>query len=324
MLYTPAAFKPAPADSVVLDRAGHLVNLNLGGVAVPSFAQSGGTLRANALNMTRGVRIDYSQGRNWDNYGNLFSGNAVLSSAYLSGTNTYTGASFALGKSMSLSLGHEVLNLGAFAANQPSDLARTLAARLGANVNGIGTTSANLDWNFSSWGGVGLTASRTSGDASLLSVVNSPIVAPSVAGSSAMGITARVGFGEGWVTTVAYSEGVTQLDLSRDLKLANPDPLHSEAYGIGFAKQGLFGDDALGIAISRPLQVYSGANLGAMASSFALSNMPARESDVALGYVTTFLDGALALQANAAYQVNAAGNKGQTAVTGVARAKLNF
>ena len=91
MLYTPAAFKPAPADSVVLDRAGHLVNLNLGGVAVPSFAQSGGTLRANALNMTRGVRIDYSQGRNWDNYGNLFSGNAVLSSAYLSGTNTYTG-----------------------------------------------------------------------------------------------------------------------------------------------------------------------------------------------------------------------------------------
>ena len=129
-------------------------------------------------------------------------------------------------------------------------------------------------------------------------VVNSPIVAPSVAGSSAMGITARVGFGEGWVTTVAYSEGVTQLDLSRDLKLANPDPLHSEAYGIGFAKQGLFGDDALGIAISRPLQVYSGANLGAMASSFALSNMPARESDVAFGYVTTFLDGALALQAN--------------------------
>ena len=82
--------------------------------------------------------------------------------------------------------------------------------------------------------------------------------------------------------------------------------------------------DALGIAISRPLQVYSGANTGALNSSFALANMPARESDVALGYVTTFLDGALALQANAAYQVNAAGTKGQTAVTGVARAKLNF
>ena len=62
----------------------------------------------------------------------------------------------------------------------------------------------------------------------------------------------------------------------------------------------------------------------AVDSAFALANTPARESDVALGYVTTFLDGALALQANAAYQVNAAGTKGQTAVTGVARAKLNF
>jgi hypothetical protein len=45
---------------------------------------------------------------------------------------------------------------------------------------------------------------------------------------------------------------------------------------------------------------------------------------VELGYVTTFLDGSIALQANAAYQVNPAGAKGQTAVTGVARAKLNF
>ena len=40
--------------------------------------------------------------------------------------------------------------------------------------------------------------------------------------------------------------------------------------------------------------------------------------------MTTFLDGTLALQANAAYQVNAAGTRGQNAVTGVARAKLNF
>ena len=122
----------------------------------------------------------------------------------------------------------------------------------------------------------------------------------------------------------AYSEGVTQLDLSSSLKLNNPDPLHSQSYGIGIAKTGLFGDDALGIAISQPLQVYSGTNLAAVNSGFALANTPARESDVALGYVTTFLDGALALQANAAYQVNAAGTKGQTAVTGVARAKLNF
>ena len=39
---------------------------------------------------------------------------------------------------------------------------------------------------------------------------------------------------------------------------------------------------------------------------------------------TYFLDGTLALQANAAYQLNAAGTRGQNAVAGVARAKLNF
>ena len=70
--------------------------------------------------------------------------------------------------------------------------------------------------------------------------------------------------------------------------------------------------------MSRPLQVYNGG------LNAALANSQARESDVALGYVTSFLDGTLALQANAAYQLNAAGNQGQNAVTGVARAKLKF
>jgi hypothetical protein len=127
------------------------------------------------------------------------------------------------------------------------------------------------------------------------------------------------------VTTLTYAEGVTQLDLSRDKLVSGGDPLHSEAYGIGLAKKGLFGDDALGIALSRPLQIVPGSSaLGAVNTNFALANTQARESDVELGYVTTFLDGTLALQANAAYQLNAAGTRGQNALTGLARAKLNF
>jgi hypothetical protein len=142
--------------------------------------------------------------------------------------------------------------------------------------------------------------------------------------SSALGISARVGFAEGWVTTLTYAEGVTQLDLNRD-QLGKSDALRSGAYGIGLAKTGLFGDDAFGIALSRPLQIYTGSKgFGAQNTNFALANTQARESDVELGYVTTFLDGTLALQANAAYQVNAAGTRGQNAVAGVARAKLNF
>jgi hypothetical protein len=50
----------------------------------------------------------------------------------------------------------------------------------------------------------------------------------------------------------------------------------------------------------------------------------APESDIEFGYVTSFLGGSLALQANAAYQVNANGQRGENAVSVVSRAKINF
>lgn len=317
------ALRLAPGKGVLLDRTGHVANLNLGGVGLPSLAQDGNSLRANTVNVSGGVQLAYAQGRNWDNYGNLFPANAALTSAYLSGTNAYAGATFALGNDVSFTAGQTTLGLGALAADSPSEFSRDLAARLGGTIRSVGTTTANLNWNFSDWGGLALTASRTTGNASLLGGVTPSSLGAAIgaAESASLGISARVGFGEGWVTTIGYSEGVTQLDLARNLKLNN-DPLRSQAYGIGFAKQGVFGDDTLGIAISRPLQVFSGAV--ALDTNQALASTLAHESDVSLGYVTTFLDGTLALQANAAYQVNAAGVAGQTAATGVVRARLNF
>jgi hypothetical protein len=220
---------------------------------------------------------------------------------------------------------HVSLDLGALSDSQPNDLARNLAARSGADLHSMGTTTANLNWNFSDWAGFAITASHADGNATLMSNVPASLRGAGATDSSALGISARVGFGEGWITTLTYAEGVTQLDLSRDKLVSAGDPLHSQAYGIGFAKKGLFGDDALGIALSRPLQILPGSSaLGAVNTNFALANTQARESDVELGYVTTFLDGTLALQANAAYQLNAAGTRGQNAVAGVARAKLNF
>jgi phage baseplate assembly protein gpV len=50
----------------------------------------------------------------------------------------------------------------------------------------------------------------------------------------------------------------------------------------------------------------------------------APETDVELGYTTNFFDGALALQANAGYQMNVAGKSGTNAVTVLSRAKINF
>ena len=296
----------------------------LGGMTVVPSAESIGASSASSLsvNLNRAVKIDLSRGRNWETFGNVFASGSALTSNYLSGASSYAGATFALSDDLNLEFGQSNLALDAFAPNQPGTFTGDLLQRLRPGANRIGTTSANLTWNFSDWGGVAITASRSTGSGALLGGMNSSFGLARLADSSSLGISARVGFGEGWVTTIAYSEGVTQLDLNGDHLLPTLDPVRSQAYGLGVSKQGLFGADALGIAVSRPLQFY-GDNL-ALNSTLPFGAGQARESDVALGYVTTFLDGTLALQANAAYQLNPAGLKGQTAVTGLARAKLNF
>ena len=327
--YTPPAspLVLAPGASVSIDRKGHMVNLNLGGLMASGLSQDPSLLHPNTIGVAHGVQLELSRGRNWDPYADIFPAASSLSSTYLSGTNTRASASFSLGGDVSFTASHVALGLGALNDAQPSGFARDLAARLGTDLPSIGSTTANLNWNFSDWGGVALLASRSNGDAALLSNIPAALRGTGATDSSALGISARVGFGEGWVTTLTYAEGVTQLDPSRDKlgSVGGGDPLRSESYGIGLAKTGLFGDDAFGIALSRPLQIYTGSvGFGALNTNFALANTQARESDVELGYVTSFLDGTLALQANAAYQLNAAGTRGQNALTGVARAKLNF
>ncbi len=99
---------------------------------------------------------------------------------------------------------------------------------------------------------------------------------------------------------------------------------------------GLFGDDSLGFAVTRPIQIYSGsAEITAADSVDANDNLVLNserislagikpETDIELGYVTTFLDGALALQANAAYQLNTQGQNGTNSLAVVSRAKIKF
>jgi hypothetical protein len=317
--------KLASTPAVSFDRTGHVVNFNLGGLMAPGLLQDAASLHPALIGVSRGVQLELSRGRNWDPYADLFPASASLSSAYLSGTNTSLTARFAISPELSFDATHVSLGFGALSESQPSDFARDLAARSGSDLRSIGTTTANLNWNLTDWAGVAITASHANGNATLMSNVPASLRGAGATDSSALGISARVGFGEGWVTTLTYAEGIAQLDLSRDKLISAGDPLRSQSYGIGFAKKGVFGDDALGIALSRPLQVLPGSSaLGALNTNFALANTQARESDVELGYVTTFLDGTLALQANAAYQLNAAGTRGQNALAGVARAKLNF
>jgi hypothetical protein len=195
----------------------------------------------------------------------------------------------------------------------------------------VRSSVASIDWNFAPWGGFGLAASRLSVAPGLLD----PFDAASLTGPSSVstiGASVRVGFGDGWVTTFSYSEGITQLSLRANVSASAPDTLHSRTYGFSVAKRGLFGsDDSLGLVLSRPFELGGGegvyaadASPGAFANPFPSLTAVTPETDVEFGYVTTFMDGALALQANAGYQMNVAGMTGTNAVSVISRAKINF
>jgi hypothetical protein len=188
-------------------------------------------------------------------------------------------------------------------------------------------------------GGISLDVSRTLG-LDLEGIVNErsgvPLGFSNAAGiapkssTQALTASARMGLGHGWVTTASFSEGMTQLDQ----RLAPGASLHEQSFSLGITKHGLFGDDALGLSFSRPPASLAGsiANLSAsgdmplvVASGAAMRAGPrAPENDIQLGYITNFLDGAVALQTNAAYQTNFQGQPGATSVSLLSRAKIKF
>jgi hypothetical protein len=297
-----------------------------------------------------GVELNFAQGRDLAAMGafggganpedSLFLSSAGVRSPYLSLTDggVYAGVTAHLADNLQLRVGHAALGTedagrqGLLANAGLSALPPDLALRLASGGRSASTTAAGVEWNFTDWGELGVTASHSSESDSLLGdVTSAPIAVVNAAETAALGISARVGFGAGWVTTMSYNQGLRQLNLRPSGFAPNPGTISSSAYGITVAKQGLFGDDALGLSLTRPLQ-FSGAAAGFLADSNGnlllgdnhslLGSAP--ESDIEFGYVTSFLGGSLALQANAAYQMNAGGEKGQGAVAVVSRAKINF
>ena len=297
--------------------------------------------------LTPNMDVTFAQGRDLaamgalgggiSSYDSLFLSTAGMRSPYLSLTDggIYAGMALRLDDALQLRIGHAALGSDAAARQSLANaglgaLPRDLALQL-VGERSAGTTAASLDWNFADWGTLGATASRTSESGELLGAT--PLAIATASETAALGVSARVGFGAGWVTTISYSEGVTQLDLRPTGVVASPETFKTRSYGITFAKEGLFGDDTLGLSLSRPLQAYDGDTglLGRIAldggGRFGESRGllgGAQESDIEFGYVTSFLGGSLALQANAAYQVNANGQRGENAVSVVSRAKINF
>jgi len=189
---------------------------------------------------------------------------------------------------------------------------------------------AGTSWDFAGWGGLDLNG-----------IINQQIGLPiganpmadlsstSSAQTSAINVSAHMNFAGGWVTTAAFSEGLTELDQKDGSSAA----VEGQSYSIAVAKHGLFGQDALGFSLSRPSPSLLDNNFEALAGSgdlppvfVANGRLPgsAPETDLQLGYVTSFLNGALALQANAAYQMNYQGQTGAMSLAILSRAKIKF
>lgn len=269
----------------------------------------------------------------------LFLSSPAVASPYagLAGGGSYIGSKIALSDSVSLRFGEAMLNpsRSPYAAPAFSLDAPLWGSRLALDPRQVQTSLLGADWDFASWGGLDLIASHTAERNGFLGDFNANALARS-ANTSAVGMSAHVGFGGGWVTTFSYNQGITQLSLRPNaLASTSTDSLQSRAYGFAVAKHGLFGDDdSLGLAVSRPLQVYAGgaglagdgfdtpANLGTGRQYAGLTN--SAETDLEVGYVTTFMNGALALQANAGYQMNVPGLGGANSLSVISRAKINF
>jgi hypothetical protein len=250
-------------------------------------------------------------------------------SAQISGGN-FVDATIALASDLRFSVGHASRSAAQSAFDVPLFSGLMQSTRSALFGRSADATFVSADWNFAPASGLNLTASGSAEQNSLAASVDQSKAALSKVSSNAIAASAHVGLGDGWVTTVSYSQGVTQLDLKPTNLLGAS--LDTRAYSVSVAKHGLFAEnDSLGLAVSRPIEDFAGRlSVAPLNNTDGLGGNPllpfgARpETDLELGYVTSFFNGALALQANAAYQMNVEGQNGTNSLTVLSRAKINF
>ena len=105
---------------------------------------------------------------------------------------------------------------------------------------------------------------------------------------------------------------------------------------MAIAKHDVFGGNSIGAAVIRPIQLFSSEAPFQPSDGFnSDTNMifahgrnsflgQSSETDLDVGYVTSFFNGALALQANVGYRINLAGQSGTNSLSVISRAKFNF
>ena len=299
--------------------------LTIAAAGAPSFAAS--TVLAPNLALDSGQGLDIAS--RFTNYGNAASPFlSAVTAPYLTLANgaRYAGVTYlpsdTLRVRLGTAVGDERLDRFRFDPGAPTGpLALTYDASQSHSLLG------GLSFDLSSALGLDVTAIASEHSGLPLGFTRESGIA-SHSSTAAIGIAAHMNIGQGWVTTASFSEGMTQLDPHSNFAGST---LREQSYSVAIAKHGVFGDDALGLSFSRPAP----SMVGSLSVLSASGDLPltvaqgvplnrAQETDFQLGYVTNFLDGAVALQTNAGYQTNAQGQPGATSVSLLSRAKIKF
>jgi hypothetical protein len=326
------------AYRTVLDDAGPTVVMPAESFGPPHFETNWAPAAMAHVPLASGIALDLGSGD--DLFGatkrsgptdGLFLSAAANSSPYdaLADGGAYVGTTLTLADDVHVSLGDASLQQGAgeYPANFADALVRLGDAPKPFDLRSANAMLAGVSLDVAPWGDIGFTASKTNEQNGALGLFD-----PSLRSSDteALGVSAQIQLGGGWMTTASFAQAVTKLDLKPGLGSDLPD-LRTRSYGLAVAKRGVFGNDVMGLAVSRPepasseFALVSGVNGQPQylsAEQFLQGTAP--ETDFELGYVTTFLDGAVALQANASYQMNFAGQTGNNAVSLLSRAKIKF
>lgn len=300
--------------------------------------------RTPRVTLVDGVTLGFGAGESlasrfnaYDATGKVFDGlfldAAAVRGSYaaLASGGTYVDASVDLSPSLHLALGAQSVSQGkGFYFSPALSVDQLGGIGVAEDWRDANTLLAGISWDVSPWAGIGFSASQTSENNGVLGNFDPAVRS---ADTSALGVSARIRLGGGWTTTASFAQANTKLDLKPGLAAAWTDDWRSRSYGIAVAKNGVFGNDTMGLAVTRPAPGMGGSGFDLISGSGAsaqplpeslLLDGQSSETDFEVGYLTTFLDGSVALQANAAYQMNFAGQTGNNAVSFLSRAKIKF
>jgi hypothetical protein len=261
----------------------------------------------------------------------LFLSASALTSAYapIGSYASYVGGSLNVANNVRVHVGTASYtpDRNGFAFQTFDTIGQPVGAFLDYSARTASSIMAGVSFDVARWGGFDATVARTNERPGLLGADID---------STALNLSAHVKFGDGWVTTASYGQALSKLDVKSPAITITPsdDALHRPSYALAIAKHGVFGDDSLGLSVSQPLPTDQGTNTFAtidnaqtapvfVGRDHLLDNLKP-ETDIEVGYVTTFLDGSVALQTNAAYQMNFAGQNGTNSVSLLSRAKIKF